>query len=97
MALTKEQKKYLVGICHHLQPVVMTGQRGLTERVMAEIDLALDKHELIKVRLRAGRKDRQLWIKRILDHTGAETVQKIGMIACFYKRNTKDPKLELPV
>ncbi len=96
MALSKDQKKYLVGICHHLQPVVMTGQRGLTDAVMAEIERALERHELIKVRLRGGRKHRQIWIKRIVDETGADTVQKIGMIACFYRRNEKDPKLELP-
>ena len=96
MALNKDQKKYLVGICHHLQPVVMTGQRGLTDAVMVEIEKALDRHELIKVRLRGGRKHRQIWIKRIAGDTGAETVQKIGMIACFFRRNSKDPKLELP-
>jgi len=96
MTLTKDQKKYLVGICHHLQPVVMTGQKGLTDAVMIEIENALDRHELIKVRLRGGRKHRQIWIKRILEDTDAEVVQKIGMIACFFRRNSKDPKLELP-
>jgi len=57
------QKKYFVTIndvrklrtrAHPLKPVVIIGQGGLTSGVMDEINLALDHHELIKVRVNAS-------------------------------------------
>lgn len=48
---TTKQKQYLKGLAHSLKPVVMLGQHGLTEGVLAEIDAALAHHELIKVRV----------------------------------------------
>lgn len=36
---------------HHLNPVVMVGQQGLTEAVIKETDAALTAHELIKIRI----------------------------------------------
>ncbi len=49
MILNNKQKQYLKGLAHSLKPVVLLGQHGLTEGVLAEIDLALNHHELIKV------------------------------------------------
>lgn len=94
--LTKTQKKYLAGICHHLKPVIMTGQKGLTDAVMQELVIALDHHELIKVKLRGDRDDRRQWAAAIVEATGAEEVQSIGQTACFYRRNADSPRLELP-
>ena len=51
MNLTTKQKQYLKGLAHNLKPVVMLGQHGLTEGVLAEIDAALNHHELIKVKV----------------------------------------------
>jgi len=51
-------KKKLRAQAHSLKPVIMIGQSGLTAAVLAEIELALNSHELIKVRIRAEREDR---------------------------------------
>ncbi len=48
--LSTKQKQFLKGLAHHLSPVVMLGGNGLTEGVLAEIDNALNHHELIKVK-----------------------------------------------
>ena len=68
----------------------------MSETVQAELETALDAHELIKVKLRADRELRAEWIGEIAATTGAELVQKIGQVACFYRRNAEEPKLELP-
>lgn len=94
--LSKNQLKYLRGLCHHLHPVVMVADKGLTENVMQAIDEALADHELIKVKLRAEREQRSEFIQRIESEAGAALVQKIGQVACFYKRHPKEPKLALP-
>ncbi|MEM9305130.1 MAG: ribosome assembly RNA-binding protein YhbY [Pseudomonadota bacterium] len=96
MAVSKTQKKYLAGICHHLRPVVMLGQKGLTDAVFEEIEIALTAHELVKLKLRGEREDRRAWAEEIVSRTDAELIQQIGMTACFYRANPDKPKIELP-
>ena len=53
MTLSPAQKRFLRGMTHHINPVVIVGDKGLTENVLEEIEIALDHHELIKVKLRS--------------------------------------------
>jgi RNA-binding protein len=80
-------KKKLRAQAHSLKPVIMIGQSGLTAAVMAEIELALDSHELIKVRIRAEREDRKQISDKICMDTGAALIQTIGQIAVIYRVN----------
>jgi RNA-binding protein len=80
-------KKKLRTEAHSLKPVVMIGQSGYTAAVLAEIELALDSHELIKVRIRAEREDRKQISGKICADTGAELIQNIGQIAVIYRQN----------
>jgi RNA-binding protein len=80
-------KKKLKARAHNLKPVIMIGQSGLTAAVLAELELALDSHELIKVRIRAERDDRKLISEKICAETGAELIQSIGQIAVIYRLN----------
>lgn len=83
------QKKKLKGQAHLLNPVVMIGQSGLTPNVMKEINLALDTHELIKVKIRAERDERNLIRTQICSETTAELIQSIGQVAVFFRKNPK--------
>ena len=96
MALTNAQKKYLRGLTHQLDPVVMVADKGLTDNVKAEIEQAIEHHELIKIRLRAERDQRSEWIAEITRETRAELVHQIGQVACYYRRHPKKPKIALP-
>ena len=96
MSLNRGQIKYLKGICHNIKPVVMLGNKGLTETVMAEIEAALDQHELIKLKLRGSREQREQWLASIIKDSKAELVLKIGQVACLFRHNKDEPKLELP-
>ena len=97
MPLTDKQKRHLKGLVHHLKPVVIVGQHGLTEAVQSEINIALDAHELIKVRLNAGDSDeRKAMIDAICTANNAELINKIGHVAAFYRRHPKKPKIALP-
>jgi RNA-binding protein len=97
MQLSAHQKRYLRGIAHSLAPVVMVGQKGLTPTVLKEFDGALTHHELVKVKLSdADREDRAETIEALSEASSAEIVQTIGRIACFYRRNPRQPKIELP-
>ncbi|MDD4914961.1 MAG: YhbY family RNA-binding protein [Methylococcales bacterium] len=83
------EKKKLKAQAHALNPVVIIGQAGLTAAVVNEINLALDTHELIKVRIRAERNERKLIGEQICSNTSAEMVQSIGQIAVFYRKNPR--------
>lgn len=96
MALTNTQRKYLRGLTHDIAPVVMVADKGLSENVRAEIEQALEHHELIKVKVRAEREQRKTWIEEIAALTGSELVHQIGQVACYYRRHPKKPVIALP-
>jgi RNA-binding protein len=97
MTITKTQQKFLRSKAHHLKPVLWIGQNGLTESVTAEIESALDHHELIKIKLRV--RDRELRNKMVADIcqvTHAMKIQRIGNIVSVYRRNAKQDIIDLP-
>ncbi|ANE54622.1 MULTISPECIES: ribosome assembly RNA-binding protein YhbY [Methylomonas] len=83
------QKKKLKAQAHALNPVVIIGQAGLTEAVLKEINVALDAHELIKIKIRAERDERAVISEQICAETKAELIQSIGQIAVVYRQNPK--------
>lgn len=90
MPLTQEQKKQFKSIGHHLKPVLIVADNGLTEGVLAELERALSDHELIKVQLRIiEREDRLAAINELCKVGGAELVQAIGKMALIYRKNPK--------
>ncbi len=78
-------KKKLKGQAHGLKPVIIVGQAGLTDAVLAETEIALDDHELIKVKIRADRDERNNISEKICLATGATLIQSIGQIAVIYR------------
>lgn len=97
MALSSSQRRYLRGLCHHLQPIIQLGANGASEAVTKELDKALDHHELIKVKLSGGdREERRQQVDTLLEATGAELVQSIGHTASVFRRNPDAPRLALP-
>lgn len=96
MPLNEKQKKYLRKLAHPKKPVVLTGAAGITEPLLAEIDAALARHELIKVRINAADRDeRQAMIDAVVENTRSELVQRIGHVAVLYRRAEK-PQITLP-
>lgn len=89
-SLSIQERKRLRQIGHALNPVVMLGDKGLSESVLEELGRALNDHELIKVKIVAeDRDERAAMIVEISEKTGAQVVQKIGKIALIYKKATK--------
>ena len=95
MPLTTQQIRYLRGLTHSLRPVVMVADNGLNENVMTEIESALQHHELVKIKLRADRDTRTVWINKICQQCSAEKVHVMGQVACFFRRNKKKPIIAL--
>lgn len=95
--LNANQKRYLRGFAHDLKPVILVGQKGVTDALLKELDLALAHHELVKLRLADDdRASRTESIERIAAESRAEVVQSIGRTACFYRRNPERAQFTLP-
>ena len=97
MSLSKAQIKFLRAKCHDLKPVIMLGQKGLTEAVLEELDNALDHHELVKIKLSVDDRDaRQQLSNEICERSKAEAVQSIGKTLSISRANKKKPVIQLP-
>ena len=94
--LSRSQTRFLRGLAHALKPVVTVGNKGLTDGVLAELELALTTHELVKLKLRGDREQRSGWIDSVCDATGAALVQQIGQVCCLYRPHPDKPQLALP-
>lgn len=75
---------------HHLKPIVMIGAQGFTEAVLNEIEIALNAHELIKIKINGkDRKARNEIAQSISEKTQATLIQSIGNIVAIYRKRTK--------
>ncbi len=94
--LTNKQIRHLRSLAHDSKPVVIVGDKGLTQPVLDEINNALETHELIKVKIRTDDRDeRQSMIETIVKKTNSEKIQRVGHIVTLFKRNN-EAKIALP-
>jgi RNA-binding protein len=93
MPLTSKRRSELRAEAHTLSPVVIIGDKGLTDEVLAEIDRSLKTHELIKVRATAADRDaREIFFGKICEALGADEVQEIGKVLVVYRKNPEKEK-----
>jgi RNA-binding protein len=95
--LSTNQKKFLRGLAHDLNPMIIIGSQGVTDSLMAELEKTLNHHEILKIKIAAGeREDRNLVIEYVIKATRAQLVQSVGKMFVIYRARAKDPQLELP-
>lgn len=87
----QKHQKELRAKAQKLSPVVIIGQNGLTPSVNTEIDIALNAHELIKIRINADtRDDRQLMIADIIKNHQADLVQQVGHVVSIFRKKPEE-------
>ncbi|PZN32208.1 MAG: ribosome assembly RNA-binding protein YhbY [Proteobacteria bacterium] len=95
--LNERQRKYLRGLAHGRDPVVLVGQGGLSPAVAGELDQALTAHELVKVRARLGdREQRDAVLTELAQRTASALVHRIGNVGVFYRPRKDKPRIVLP-
>jgi len=94
--VNSKQISYLRGLAHSLNPVVMISNKGLSEGVLKEINICLDAHELIKIKVMMDDKAlRTQMLTDICEQTNAIAVHHIGKQLVVYRQSTK-PKIVVP-
>jgi RNA-binding protein len=95
--LTGKQRRFLRALGHHREPVVQVGKDGISEGLVAALDVALNSHELVKVKLgESAGADRRAMGAAVAEAAGGELVQVLGRTVLVYRRRAKDPEIQLP-
>ena len=93
VTLSQAERKALKARAHHLDPVVLIGDAGLTPAVLREIDLALKRHELLKVRMAGDDRDaRSAACASICAQLQCAPVQQIGKLLVLFRENPDKDK-----
>lgn len=89
LPLSAADRKELKAMAHHLDPVVMIGDKGLSPSVFSEIGGALKSHALIKIRVAGDDRDARLdMLAKICSQLACEKVQTIGKLLVVYRPKT---------
>jgi RNA-binding protein len=95
--ITAAQKRYLRGLAHPLKPVILVGGKGVSDALVAELDLTLERHELLKIKVAAEDRDtRDAWIADLVQRSGAALIQRVGHTATLYRARSEKPEIVLP-
>ena len=97
--ITSKQRAYLRKISHDMSPIFQIGKEGITETVIAAIDEALEKREIVKVHiLETALLDTKPACNEVAAELNAEPVQAIGNKFTLYRQSSdeKKRKIELP-
>lgn len=95
--LTGKQKRHLRALGHHLQPLVQLGKAGVTEGIAGALDVALEQHELVKVRVGTecpvGAKEAAY---ELAPQVRGAVAQTLGRTFLVYRRHPREPRIVLP-
>lgn len=96
--LTSKQRAYLRSLAVNLETILMVGKSGISPELVKQADDALTKRELIKGKVLTETSPIPVReaAQEIAEKTGSEVVQIIGSKFCLFRRNQKEPKIQLP-
>jgi RNA-binding protein len=83
--MTPAEKAALRGRAQLLSPKLNVGHDGLTPAVIKELDTALRRTDLIKVRFAVGRDVLRAQCVELAAGTASECVGSVGRVASFYR------------
>ncbi len=96
-ALTNAQTRFLRGQAHGLKAMLQVGGKGVSDALVAEVDGALEHHELIKVKVAAeDREVRDAMVEELARRAGAALVQRIGHTAVLFRPSKDNRRIVLP-
>ena len=92
--LNSLQRSYLKSMAHHLVPIIYIGKNGLTDGAIQGVITALSSRELIKIKFREFKDEKQEIAEKIAIETLSLIVGIIGHTLILFKQNPKPEKQE---
>lgn len=98
LELSSSHKKYLRGLAHELDALVLIGKAGVSDGLLDNLDQALDNHELVKVKFNDWKDEKKELSAQLADRLDACAVGTIGNVTIFFRpaRDEKKRHIELP-
>lgn len=94
--LTSKQRAKLRGLANSMDTILQVGKGGIGDALIKQVDDALNARELIKMRvLETAPAFARETAEELAQKTRSEVVFVIGTRFVLYRRNPKDPKIEL--
>ena len=90
--LNSSQRSYLKSHAHHLESIVFIGKNGLSDGASKMINKVLDAHELVKIKFRDCKDEKESIIHQISLLTKCHVIGIIGNVAIIFRQNS-DPKM----
>ena len=96
--LNSKQRAILKGIASGYETIFQIGKGGISDELIKQVGDALRKRELIKLRVldNSGYTSREA-ADEVAEKTDSDVVQVIGSRFVLFKRNPKDPVIELKI
>ena len=94
--LTSKQRAYLRGIASGYETIFQIGKGGISENLIQQVNDALRKRELIKLRVLDNSEfSAREAADEIAEQTKSDVVQVIGSRFVLFKRNAQQPVIDL--
>ena len=94
--ISGKERSYLKSLAHDLKPIVNIGKNSLTDEVITSIDEALEKRELIKIKiLNNNLDDNDEIVDEVIENLNCEFVSHLGNIFTIYRESKKNKKIDL--
>ncbi len=95
--MTTKQRLYLRKLGQTLATKYQVGKDAVHPELIQLLDLALTKHELIKLHvLKSSQEDAINFLPNLVKTLKAELVQRIGHRVILFRPNPKNPRIQLP-
>ena len=95
--MTSKQRAYLKGLAMTMDPVIHVGKASVTPELIASVNEAIEKRELIKIAVLKNCIDDPKEIANVIaERTHSQLVQVIGKKIVLYRKKKEKPKIELP-
>lgn len=97
MPLRGKPARYLRSLAHHIKPVVIVGNAGLTDALVKKVHEELDNHELIKIKVLEGAPlSAKQAASELESLTRGQVAQIIGHTIVLYRQREDGPEIVLP-
>ena len=89
--LSSSERRFLRSQAHHLEPVVLIGKNGVSIGTIEAVNKALDSRELIKIKFREFKDEKQSLSHQVSESTDSHVVGIIGHTVILFRQNP-DPE-----
>ena len=96
LMMTGKQRRALRALAHSLKPLLQLGKHGLSDQFLEQLNTALLRHELIKLKVLENAPNTPRESAKILEEQALEIIQVIGRTIVLYRPHPEDPQIILP-